>query len=53
MDIVVAVFGRAIYFRFKSLCEEAEEKLLGPVELRLNNSKSGISDGTQQYSCFV
>lgn len=46
MDIVVAVFGRAMYFRFKCLNEEAEKKLLGPEELRLNNSRQGICNGT-------
>lgn len=29
MDIVIAVFGRAMFFRFKCLYEEAEKKLIG------------------------
>lgn len=45
MDILIAVFARAMYFRFKSLYEYSVANLLGPEEFRLNNSKQGICNG--------
>ncbi len=45
MDILFAVFGRALYFRFKCLYDEASKTLIGDEELRWKHSREGICDG--------
>lgn len=31
MDIFIALLGRAMYFKFKSLCESSDEYLVAPL----------------------
>lgn len=45
MDITIAIFGRAMSFRFKCLFEEAENKLLGSKELQLSNLGQVVCNG--------